>query len=480
MRSLLVITFLLLTNIYLQGQVWRKYDVSALNNIAVDNQGNKWFSTYNGVYMFDNSDWTRFDITNGLATNSITSIFIDKSDNKWFGSFSTKNIDTTFVTKYDGSNWIKYNVIDSSKNEDLSAVWDIKEDSLGKIWFATTSGVSMFDGINWKNFHTTDGLPSEYIRCIAFDNLGNIWFGTQDGLSKFDGINWTTYNTPDSISGYSGNCILSLAFDKQNKLWIGGAYGLYKLEDSKIVNANSSINTSVYTIAFDKNNNMWLGILNGFISKGELRITSANEGIKTIAVDTNNDIWLGTYSWAVKYTDTALIFNVFPELIELDTINESKNYFVINSNTDWTINDNDSERWFSYNKHEGSDTDTIWVVAIEDYNGFSRSSQIYISEFGLTTKTVTVTRGMTSNISNLHNFDVKVHPNPVIDNLILENSSQYNVDKLEIYSINGSLLSFIESPEAIIDMSSFNEGIYLIKIYNTNSILTKKIIKLNK
>jgi ligand-binding sensor domain-containing protein len=481
MRRLILITIFVLTNSYLWCQVWKKYDINALTNIAVDNQGNKWFSTYDGVYRFDNTDWTKFDITNGLATNSITSILIDKSNNKWFGSFTTDNIDTTFVTKYDGLHWTKYNVTDSSKNEGHSAIWDIKQDTSGNIWFATTSGVSMFDGLNWTYFHIKDGLPSEYIRCIVFDNFGNKWFGTQNGLSKFDGISWTTYNTPD-LSGNSGNCILSLAFDNQNKLWVGGAYGLYKLENSKIVNANYSINTSVNAIAFDKNGGMWLGISNGFISKGELRITSANEGIKTIAVDTNNDIWLGTYSWAVKYVDTPLIFNVYPDIVELDTLNGSKNYFVINSNTDWTLNDNDSfeERWLSYNKHKGSDIDTIWVTATEDYHGFSRSSQIYVSEFGLTTRTVTVRRGRTSGVLNLQNSNVKIYPNPVIDNLVIESASQNNIDKLEIYSINGSFLSLIESPKTIINMSSYNEGVYYLKIYCNNSIVTKKIIKMDK
>ena len=370
-------------------------------------------------------------------------------------------------------------------NKDIGAIWDIKEDISGKIWFATTSGVSMFDGINWKNYHVKDGLPSEYIRCIALDNMGNIWFGTQNGLSKFDGITWTTYNTPDSISGYSGNCIVSLAFDNQNELWIGGAYGLYKFENSKIVNAGFSINTTVNTIAFDNNDGMWLGIQNGFISKGKLWITSANEGINTIAVDTNNNIWLGTYSWALKYTDTTLIFNVFPELVELDTLIGSKNYFVINSNTDWTIDydystcDNCGSQ-FSFSKNSGSDSDTIWVTALQKYNGYPLSIKIRISEFGQTFRTITVLQSALTNIKSSFTSSLNIYPNPIIDNLYVENTSQNNIRKLEIYSINGSLLSIIESPETIIDMSNFNEGIYLVKFYGNSSIVTKKIIIIKK
>lgn len=486
MRRIIFVAILVLTNFYLSGQVWRKYDVNALNCIVIDNQGNKWFSTYHGVYKYDNTNWTKFDTTNGLATNSITSILIDKSNNQWFGSYTTKyitpNIDSIFVTKYDGVNWTKYNVNDSTKNDDYSAIWDIKEDYSGKIWFATTSGITMFDGTNWKNYHIKDGLPSEYIRCIAIDKSDNKWFGTQNGLSKFDGSTWTTYNTPDTLSVYSGNVILSVAFDNKNNMWVGGGKGLYKLKDSKLVNANSSINTSITTIAFDKNDGMWLGLHNGFISKGKVRITSGNEGIETIAIDINNDVWLGTYTWAVKYEDTPLIFNANPEVVILDTLNGSKSFFVINSNTDWTLYDSDccAEQWLSYNKNEGSNTDTIWVTSTEDYSGYSRSSQIYINEFGLTTRTVTVTRGGTSDVSNLQNFDLKVYPNPVIDNMILKTASNVTIDKLEIYSINGSLLSLIKAPDSVIDMSVLDEGIYFIKIYSKSSIVVKQIMKTNK
>jgi ligand-binding sensor domain-containing protein len=229
MRRLILITIFILTNFCLFGQVWRKYEINALNHIAVDNQGNKWFSTYDGVYMFDNSDWTKFDITNGLATNEITSILIDNLGNKWFGSFSTENTDSTFVTKFDGINWKKYNVSDSSSNYDHCAIWDIKQDSLGNIWFATTSGVSMFNGMSWNYYHKNDGLPSDYIRCINFDKYGNIWFGSRNGLTKFTDTTWVTYCTPDTIYGSYANNIYSIAFDNQNILWAGGSLVPYFL-----------------------------------------------------------------------------------------------------------------------------------------------------------------------------------------------------------------------------------------------------------
>jgi len=313
------------------------------------------------------------------------------------------------------------------------------------------------------------------------DKFGNKWFGTQNGLTKFNGATWVTYNTPDAISGPAGNCILSLAFDKYNNLWIGGAYTLYKFQNSRIVNANSPILTSVNTMVFDRTGVMWVGIFNGFVTNNgtwHTRITSAG-GITSLAVDTDNSVWLS----AMKYSNIPLIFDATPKNLELDTLRGSKNYFVINSNTNWFINflyDHDSYNWFSLSKYSGSDKDTIWVTALKDYNGHPYSVNANIYEYGQTSINVIITQGNFTNILSNRTPLINIYPNPVVDDLVIENTSQNIINKLEIYSINGSLLSLIETPKSTINMKGYKEGIYLLKIYSNNSVVIKKVMKKNK
>ena len=56
-----------------------------ITSIAIDNEGNKWLGTPEGVSKFDGTSWTTYNTADGLADNFVQSIAIDSQANKWFG-----------------------------------------------------------------------------------------------------------------------------------------------------------------------------------------------------------------------------------------------------------------------------------------------------------------------------------------------------------------------------------------------------------
>ncbi|MFH1161426.1 MAG: two-component regulator propeller domain-containing protein [bacterium] len=54
-----------------------------------------------------------------------------------------------------------------------SMVYDVAQDSAGLIWFATRSGITSYDGINFHNYGVPDGLPVQGIFFLAVDEKGN-------------------------------------------------------------------------------------------------------------------------------------------------------------------------------------------------------------------------------------------------------------------------------------------------------------------
>lgn len=90
---------------------------------------------------------------------------------------------------------------------------------------------------------------------------------------------------------------------------------------------------------------------------------------------------------------------------------------------------------------------------------------------------ITDTIGDSNSLSKI-NIDntCNVYPNPAIDKLNI--ISQFKVKNAEIYNIAGIKVKEITimTHEAIIDISDLKQGSYIIKLYTTRGIATKKIV----
>ena len=133
----------------------------------------------------------------------------------------------------------------------------ITNDSSGNVWVGSFGGgVAMFNGSIWKVYKTSDGLISNAINAIAIDTLGNKWFATSIGVSKFDGVNWTSYTKSSTSNGLVNNLVYSIAVDLKNVIYCGTNSGLSKFDGttwSWIPGSNTFINS----IAVDTYNNKW-------------------------------------------------------------------------------------------------------------------------------------------------------------------------------------------------------------------------------
>ncbi|MCK4760784.1 MAG: PAS domain S-box protein [Candidatus Aminicenantes bacterium] len=77
-----------------------------------------------------------------------------------------------------------------------SEVFDIAQDHLGRMWFATRSGVSCYNGVSWENHTVSDGVAALSIFKIAVDRRGRVWALADPGrqtrifVALFDGREW--------------------------------------------------------------------------------------------------------------------------------------------------------------------------------------------------------------------------------------------------------------------------------------------------
>ncbi|WP_243349529.1 T9SS type A sorting domain-containing protein [Parabacteroides sp. FAFU027] len=81
----------------------------------------------------------------------------------------------------------------------------------------------------------------------------------------------------------------------------------------------------------------------------------------------------------------------------------------------------------------------------------------------------------TSGVESSETSELKLYPNPVVNSLSI--SSDLNVDKAEVYSVNGTLMLSKSVIIKSLDMSGLKSGSYLVKLYSEKEVIKQSIIK---
>lgn len=204
------------------------YNSIVYNSMALDSKDNLWVGTLKtpmgtGVTMYDGSQWHVYNSDSGLVYNNVVNIAIDNQGKKWFTT-------SKGISSFDDSDWLSY-TSENTGIDIIDYVFSVAIDKENNKWFGSHKGALKFDGTNWTVYNTSNsGLKWNLINAIAVDKENNIWFATEFGVSKFDGFNWDNYTSVKDNECKVCRCT-SIAIDSQNNKWIGTIYGLIKLED---------------------------------------------------------------------------------------------------------------------------------------------------------------------------------------------------------------------------------------------------------
>lgn len=111
-------------------------------------------------------------------------------------------------------------------------VYDIFEDSLGYLWFATDHGISRFDGYDFKNYSTNDGLTHNTIFGFFEDHRHRVWMRAFNStLCYMEHGQIYSYKHNPALKEFLGRYFIqTFGIDSLGDLWfnsIRAPFGLY-------------------------------------------------------------------------------------------------------------------------------------------------------------------------------------------------------------------------------------------------------------
>lgn len=186
-----------------------------------DNRVNLFYRKFFYIYPNCDAEPIRWPI-NDDAIKAGYCLFEDTDENLWMGT-------NEGAIRFKSGLSERFTVKKGLPNNRIN---DIKQDSLGNIWFATERGLSKLnqDG-KFTNFTQEDGLLSNTCRKIGIDARGGIWVASPQGLHYFDEQNIIPYNVR---TGLVSNDINSLFVDSKKRLWIGTSQGISMLDITEL------------------------------------------------------------------------------------------------------------------------------------------------------------------------------------------------------------------------------------------------------
>jgi hypothetical protein len=178
-------------------------------DIAFAPDGSAWVASALELSRFDGQTWTSYGkLAHHVAVGPEGTLWMSG----WEGTLGSN-----YVARYDGAEWVTYDVIDVLGY----GVGAIAVTAEGDLWgTAASDGVVRYDGVTWTHLPAADGLMPEVSELIVAPD-GVLWAVGRAGLARLDGDRWILHE--------AGLCGGPLAFEENGTIWLGVGSSLFHL-----------------------------------------------------------------------------------------------------------------------------------------------------------------------------------------------------------------------------------------------------------
>lgn len=435
-------------------------------SLTIDSSDNKWICFDDGVVKYDGSNWTIYSYSSGSYpfTNGTTSIAIDNFENVWAGGYG--------IQKFDGISWVAY--LNNSSNSDFNTVFSCSVSAQNVKWIASGAGVSEFT-------LPEDLLPLAPGSISGLSNVCQNQYSVAYTVPQISNATSYLWSLPYGASGSSTTNSIIVDFNSNaisGNISVCGvnSYGQGSTNTLPItVNAlplaagtisgtetvcqgETSVNYTVPTIT-NATSYVWT-LPSGATGTSTTNSITADFGTSAISGDITVK---GTNSCGDGTASTLPITVNIKPTTPIITLNG----LVLHSNVPT------GNQWFNQNGLINGATNQNYTVTVDgDY--YVIVNLLGCSSDPSNTINVTVTGIEVVESGRV----IKVYPNPVSNELIIEiegNNEKVNFDIIN--AIGQIVFKGNVVDKTNVQTSDFAPGVYLIKLENGKTFEFKKIIK---
>ena len=143
---------------------------------------------------------------------------------------------TTGFIQQAWSQYPSYRHFDDKDGLPANAIYDVRQDERGYMWFATEKGMCRYDGYQFRTYTEEDGLPENTIYDILTDSTGRLWFVSAGYLLAYqDGDSVVPFAHNDLLGEYvpENKAIVDVAIDGNNFIYYSiPGKGIYRIDTS--------------------------------------------------------------------------------------------------------------------------------------------------------------------------------------------------------------------------------------------------------
>ncbi|MDP5169650.1 MAG: histidine kinase [Bacteroidia bacterium] len=309
-----------------------KGNKSEIRAVALDQQGQIWYSTEEAVYRISSDpsssspDQVFVPSTHGLPP--VISMYLAEDGTMWLGTFGSGVVHLA----PDFGTWTMITERDGLTNGNILSITGQGED----IWVGTLGGISNIhqttSGYAIKNFTRNDGVGDNYIYQVKMGGDGKLWIATDgQGLTSLENGQFTNYQAEE---GLTDRVIYSLTIDRNGNTWalsqegrlfrvegnnvreIPEAFRQHRVQASGLISADDGALLIVHEEGIDRfDPETRLLIIYG----QSVGVDDPSPDLNAVCRDKEGNIWIGTRQGLICYRPLASDARRFPQLV-LDKI----------------------------------------------------------------------------------------------------------------------------------------------------------------